>query len=474
MEIIIYLCKVNIAIAIFCLVYRAFYRKDTFFSIRRYLLQCILLLSVLYPFMDFSFWMVGNKTMMDFAMSYKSMMPEIVIYFSDSGAPATEPSTTALFSLLAYFSWFYIVVTCFLLLRILVRAMQIIWLRFRSESIFIEEASVFKLDIEATPFSFFSWIFINPGMHNEKELHEVLVHEMVHVRQCHSIDILAVEFICAFCWINPFVWMLKKEIRKNLEFLADNCVINKGDIDIKSYQYNLLKLAYHPSNLTLANQFNVSPLKERIMMINVKKSPKIRLIAYTLIFPLALLFLIVNSIGAVADRVGNNKIGLTLDTRKLPLNIISFERLDKSIEVENVKVVDYRKINNSDESLQRNTSEEQPLNSNDNQEKFVFLSVEKMPEFPGGDVALLKWINENLNYPTIAAENGVQGRVSCTFVVQADGSVSDAEVVRPLDTNLDKEAVRVLSTLPKFIPGEQRGKKVAVKYSVPVRFQLKN
>ena len=417
MEIMIYLFKVNIAIAIFCLVYRAFYRKDTFFSIRRYMLHCILLLSVFYPFMDVSFWMVDSAAMTDFARSYKSILPEIVVYFSESDAPVSGASTSVLSSMLTYFLWFYVAITCFLLFRILVRAIQIVWLRLRSKIIFVEGVSVFKLDLDATPFSFFSWIFINPGMHNEKELHEVLAHEMVHVRQRHSIDILTAEFICAICWINPFVWILKTEIRKNLEFLADNCVINNGDVDIKSYQYHLLKLAYHPSNLTLANQFNISPLKERIMMINVKKSSKVRLIAYTLIFPLALLFLIVNNISAVADRMGEN---------------------------------------------------------NDNQDDFVFVTVEKMPEFPGGDAALLQYIAENLNYPVISAENGVQGRVSCTFVVKADGSVSDAQVVRPLDPNLDSEAIRVLSTLPKFIPGEQRGKKVAVKYSVPVRFQLKN
>ena len=414
METVIYLFKVNIAIAIFCLVYRAFYRKDTFFSIRRYMLHSILLLSVLYPFMDFSFWMVGNATMTDFAASYEKMIPEIVVYFSKSGAPEMAASSTA-FSLLTYFLWFYIVVTCFLLLRIMARVMQIVWLRMRSKSTIIEGISVFKLDIEATPFSFFSWIFLNPGMLNEKELHEVLAHEMVHVRQRHSIDILMTEFICAICWINPFIWILKNEIRKNLEFLADNCVIINGDVDVRSYQYHLLKLAYHPSSISLANQFNISPLKERIMMINVKKSSKVRLIAYTLIFPLALLFLIVNNISAVAERMGKNK-----------------------------------------------------------QEDYVFVTVEKMPEFPGGDEALLKYLAENINYPVIAAENGIQGRVSCSFVVKADGSVSDVQIVRPLDPNLDREAERVLYTLPKFVPGEQRGKKVAVRYSVPVRFQLKN
>ncbi|MDR1221532.1 MAG: energy transducer TonB [Tannerella sp.] len=105
-------------------------------------------------------------------------------------------------------------------------------------------------------------------------------------------------------------------------------------------------------------------------------------------------------------------------------------------------------------------------------ESYVFITVEKMPEFPGGDAALLKWIGDNMIYPTIAAENGVQGRVACTFTVNTDGSVTDVQIVRPVDPNLDKEALRVLAKLPKFKPGEQRGKPVRVRYSVPVRFRL--
>jgi protein TonB len=103
---------------------------------------------------------------------------------------------------------------------------------------------------------------------------------------------------------------------------------------------------------------------------------------------------------------------------------------------------------------------------------FIFMSVEKNPEFPGGEQALMKWINEHIVYPTIAAENGIYGRVSCQFVVNADGSVTDVEVIRPVNQYLDREAIRVLKMLPKFKPGEQRGKPVRVRFSVPVRFQL--
>jgi protein TonB len=107
-------------------------------------------------------------------------------------------------------------------------------------------------------------------------------------------------------------------------------------------------------------------------------------------------------------------------------------------------------------------------------ENYVFVTVEKHPVFPGGEGALLKWISDNMVYPTIAAENGISGRVTCQFVVNVDGSVTDVEVVRGRDQYLDKEAIRVLKMLPKFTPGEQRGKPVRVRYSVPVNFKLQN
>ena len=107
-------------------------------------------------------------------------------------------------------------------------------------------------------------------------------------------------------------------------------------------------------------------------------------------------------------------------------------------------------------------------------ENFIFVSAEEPAKFPGGDAALLKWISEHMQYPTIAQENGISGRVSCQFVVEPDGSVSNVEVIRPVNQYLDREAIRVLSQLPKFTPGRQRGKPVRVRYSVPVRFQLQN
>ncbi|MDR2916105.1 MAG: TonB family protein [Tannerella sp.] len=575
MNTMIYLFKVNLAIGIFCLVYRAFYRRDTFFLMRRYLLQGFLMLSVLYPLMDFSHWMVHNATMADMAMSYKNMLPEIVVYSSAAEALGADLPTLSPSSFLSSFLWFYISVACFLLLRILFRTVQIVWLRLHSKQVVIEGFVISRLDYERAPFSFFSWVFMNPDLHDERELHEVLAHEMVHVRQHHSLDILMAEFICAFCWINPMAWILKKEIRKNLEFIVDHCVINQDEIDIKSYQYHLLKLACHPSEMTLVNQFNISPLKERIMMINGKKSPKIKLAAYTLVLPLVLLFLVVNNVGAVADRISysekvksvvervsnivsdlsqeeadvsreNMTIGsgkeskpvaikavankkevsgrilneetkepiagvnivvyntnsgtitdaegrfvlmvnegdtlnlsfvgysnLTLTVRDLPANLGTIEMSRKRIELDEIHIVAYGVPRNENIPL-RGSVLPKRNQDHDEQEDVVFVTVEKMPQFPGGEQSLLKYIADNINYPAMAAEKGIQGRVACKFVVREDGSIGNVQVVRPVDPLLDDEAIRVIYSMPKWTPGEQRGKKVAVEYSVPVRFRLAN
>lgn len=110
--------------------------------------------------------------------------------------------------------------------------------------------------------------------------------------------------------------------------------------------------------------------------------------------------------------------------------------------------------------------EEEPV------EEEIFMVVEEMPEFPGGMAECLKFLGKNIKYPTIAQENGVQGRVIVQFVVNSDGSIVDPVVVRSVDPYLDKEALRVIKTMPKWKPGKQRGKAVRVKYTVPVTFKL--
>lgn len=106
------------------------------------------------------------------------------------------------------------------------------------------------------------------------------------------------------------------------------------------------------------------------------------------------------------------------------------------------------------------------------EDQVIFQVVETMPSFPGGDADLFKFLSTSVKYPVIAQENGIQGRVICQFVVNKDGSIVDIEVVRSVDPSLDKEAIRVIKSMPKWSPGKQRGKPVRVKYTLPVNFKL--
>lgn len=142
--------------------------------------------------------------------------------------------------------------------------------------------------------------------------------------------------------------------------------------------------------------------------------------------------------------------------------------------VEDDKEVQHIEINteeNNEEVIIAPPVEE--VKEEEEEEEVIFVIVETMPEFPGGQQALFKYLSENVKYPVIAQENGIQGRVICQFVVNKDGAIVDVEVVRSGgDASLDKEAVRVIKSMPKWNPGKQRGKAVRVKYTVPVNFKL--
>ena len=139
------------------------------------------------------------------------------------------------------------------------------------------------------------------------------------------------------------------------------------------------------------------------------------------------------------------------DTEVQEVNIASSEELGQQVEIKYVP---------------QEIEEEEP------EEQTIFEVVEEAPEFPGGMTALMQFLSKNIKYPTIAQENGVQGRVTVQFVVNRDGSIVDAKVIRGVDPYLDKEALRVINSMPKWKPGMQRGNPVRVKYTVPVMFRL--
>lgn len=138
------------------------------------------------------------------------------------------------------------------------------------------------------PFSFWQTVYVNPTLHSDRELDTILAHEMVHVKQWHSLDIILAELSVVFYWFNPGVWLMKKAVKENLEFITDQNILKKG-MDRKVYQYSLLGVGQLTPSATIVNNFNLSDLKKRIQMMNAKRSSKLTLSRYLFALPVLLM-----------------------------------------------------------------------------------------------------------------------------------------------------------------------------------------
>lgn len=490
-----YLLKVNVAFVLFYAFYRLFFYKDTFFKLRRAILLAFFGLALFYPLLNIQDWVRQQEPIADVIYMYSAMLPEAT---AKADAAASVDWYGWLLGSLGFIYWG---IVAFLCGRFLVQLSSILWLAHTSERVVIHETPVYALRKAAGPFSFFRMVFLHPESHSDKETNEILTHECTHVSQWHSIDVILSEMMCMACWFNPFVWLLKREVRHNLEYLADNTVIQSG-YDSKSYQYHLLGLAHHQSVTTLYNSFNVLHLKNRIMMMNKKRSPGIVRTKYLIFIPLVGILMLLSNIEAVArltvrlaneatvsnamvtatgilvDETGQPLIGASVVVKGGKERTITDKKGAFSLEVpanailrcsyqgrESQEVLAADMTNNTHLSL---SSKSREMNEQ------VFTVVEKMPSFPGGDAELLKYIATNIKYPKESQDNGEQGRVICSFIVGRDGSVNNPEVLRGVTPLLNEEAVRVINTMPRWNPGMQRGKAVAVKYTVPITFRLKS
>lgn len=490
-----YLLKVNVAFVLFYAFYRLFFYKDTFFKLRRAILLAFFGLALFIPLLNIQDWVRQQEPIADVIYMYSAMLPEAT---AKADAAASVDWYGWLLGSLGFIYWG---IVAFLCGRFLVQLSSILWLAHTSERVVIHETPVYALRKAAGPFSFFRMVFLHPESHSDKETDEILTHECTHVSQWHSIDVILSEMMCMACWFNPFVWLLKREVRHNLEYLADNTVIQSG-YDSKSYQYHLLGLAHHQSVTTLYNSFNVLHLKNRIMMMNKKRSPGIVRTKYLIFIPLVGILMLLSNIEAVArltvrlaneatvsnamvtatgilvDETGQPLIGASVVVKGGKERTITDKKGAFSLEVpanailrcsyqgrESQEVLAADMTNNTHLSL---SSKSREMNEQ------VFTVVEKMPSFPGGDAELLKYIATNIKYPKESQDNGEQGRVICSFIVGRDGSVNNPEVLRGVTPLLNEEAVRVINTMPRWNPGMQRGKAVAVKYTVPITFRLKS
>lgn len=506
-----YLLKVNLIWILLTGLYMLLLRRDTFFSWKRFTLLGIYAAGWLLPLTEPGLWHDGNEAVAELYIN---------LGLIDIQGVPTAPTEK---SLLASIAWselllwgVYLCGVSILLVRLLVQLISICRLRLRSTTVYINKVKILEPTKPQPPFSFFGWIFLSPSRHTPEEQQEILDHELAHVRQHHSIDVLLTELHCIVCWLNPIVWLMKHEVRSNLEYLADARVLAQGH-NRKGYQIHLLALSYPMAIANLYNHFNVSPLKKRINMMNKKKSSNAGILKYLLILPLcALISLVINAdawaatlpqqekknvtySGTVVDADGNKLanvriaeakkastslgekfLGTTDEQGRFSVTVpegtsigfiymmyekdgkvqgIITQMLTEEKQRTNMVVVLKAPVPSMDELAQKGTDH-------------VYQVVDEMPQFPGGNRAMMAYIGQNIKYPTEAVAKGIEGRVLVQFVVNKEGDLQDIKVMKSIDSLLDQEAIRVISSMPKWTPGKLKGEAVNIQYVLPIQFNI--
>lgn len=458
--------------------YRLTVSRDTFFGLRRLTLWLIYAVALMVPALNLEYWVRDTPTMVSMANVYAdTFYPVVVVKAQASGITWMD--------MLLGIYWVGVAV---LSLRLVWQLFCIIRLVVISRKQEVEGITVHLLKGEGSPFSFFRWVFMYPSTLEGRQLHEVMVHECTHVSGLHSLDTLFSELFSIACWFNPFAWLMKQEVRMNLEYLADESVLSDGNAR-KSYQYHLLGLAYRQPNEStkIANNFNLLPLKKRIKMMNKRRTSEIGKAKYLLFAPLAGVLLMVSNIESVAREIGEQipEVAEVQQKAEQALNAdvaVANPMAKDAVEMMNPAEAEEMEADKAAEAAliaveqAKQAAEEKvktkPQTDTTKKKNSWDCIPETMPYFPGGNVLMLKYLADNIKYPASAVKAKKQGRVIVGFIVQKDGSITHAKIVRSIDPELDAEALRVVKGMPKWTPGTQLGKPVSVKYALPVKFSL--
>ena len=536
----VYILKSSVCLAIFYLFYRLLLARETFHRFNRFSLLGILLLSCLLPLVEVSVKQETEVHQTMLTLEQLLMMADAV-NATEAGARAETATVTWIqVALLVYLAG--IVFFAFRNVYSLVRLLMLLksgkkedigsYLPGRKERVTL---IVHNCDI--APFSWMGYIVIS-RKDLEENGREILIHELAHIHNRHSWDLLVADVCIFFQWFNPASWLLKQELQNIHEFEADETVIKEG-VDAKQYQLLLIKKAVGTRLYSMANSFNHSSLKKRITMMLKKKSNPWARLKYLYVLPLAAIAVAafarpeisseldeisavkVNDLtaimkteevkspekhpakeikvqgqvlekstntpvvganviikgttsGTITDLDGNfvisMPVGATLSVSYINMKTKELTITEKLIgKIKSLKVYLEGEITTKTQEVVvvgygggEEASDEVP----------VFQVVEEMPEFPGGMGECLKFLGKNIKYPVEAQKAGVQGKVIVQFVVEKDGNIANPKVVRSIDPDLDGEAIRVISIMPKWKPGMQKGQPVRVKYTVPVTFRL--
>ena len=390
--------------------YKLLFRNSNRFQLNRIILLTISIFAFALPFIRIN--LEGQQ--FQEITSFKEEMD--VIFYSDAIIEETPVEANTL-SVTDIISYIYIIGVVFFLMKFVYNIVKIYKIKAGKKIETIDDVNFIYTNESHIPFSFLKNIYIPKDNLDAM----IIKHEMSHVKNHHSVDIILMEIMIAFQWFNPFIRMIKNELKNNHEFIADSEAIKNED-EKSNYMMLLLQQCTADDFSTIANNFSFLLTKKRISMITKNQKVKGSVIKVLLTLPVFALLILLNT---QCDNVKPNE-----EKQQTP-----------AAEVETVQDSIYR-------------------------------VSDAMPEYPGGPNEMMRYIQENIKYPQSAIDNKIEGRVFVTFVVEKDGSISNAAVLRGIDKECDAEALRVVSSMPKWNPGQHKGEVVRTQFTIPIIYKF--
>ncbi len=426
-----YLIQSAISLSVLIIAYKLLFSKQATFTANR-----IILLSIV--MFGFAGSLVSPVLIKQFFISVSNLpvaglTDNIIIGLQEITVQANPITSRLSFSNL--FLILYLTGSAIMIIRFLFSIFKIVRLYSISKKIKTDFYTIVLLNKHNnTPtFSFSNLLFINENLYlNANASSQIIKHEEMHITQKHSIDILLSELLIILQWFNPFAYILKKAIAENHEYLADRGTIAAIE-NISEYKVLVLSHSIQQRTNILANNFSYLLIKKRLKMMEKQKS---------------------------TFRMTLSTIGFVIILAMVALSCSQENKPAKAAEPSTQAI--------QPETPKPAVAEKQQQLENDT----IYSVVENMPEFPGGKKAFFKYLSDNIKYPAQAKKKGIQGRVFINFTVEKDGTISDINVLRGIGGGCDKEAVRVVKTMPRWIPGKQYGKAVRVNFNLPVKFVL--
>ena len=441
----IYILKSSVCLVLFYLFFRLLLSKETFHRFNRMALLGVLFFSLLIPCIEVTTRHQVEVQQAVLSIEQLLLMAELEASPANVGAVQETPTI----------SWVQIVLLVYLagILFLVCRNIYSLICLFR----LVHSGKHEKLEKgvtlvvhnqEIAPFSWMKYIVIS-RKDLEENGREILIHEMAHIHHRHSVDLLVADICIFFQWFNPGAWLLKQELQNIHEYEADETVINEG-VNAKEYQLLLIKKAVGTRLYSMANSFNHSKLKKRItMMLKEKSNPWARL-KYLYVLPLAAIAVTAFARPEISEKMEE----------------ISAVKVNDLAEIVQEKVLQDTVKVSKDEK--KDALVVTGVKSKEEEEIVIFEVVEQMPEYPGGMSALQKYLSEKIAGSPMKGKAG--GRVMVGFTVAETGKIKDVRVLQSDEASLNQEAERIVSEMPDWIPGKQRGRPVPVKYTVPIRF----